>query len=465
MTHDGALLAGSADEKLMQVLVEIPDLDPLSLLDLRPDGVFSCPDGRAWLAWHERDLSVIGWGQANSVDCDGTTSIAALRQACSQTIEQVELATALPLPLLFGGLCFDRQPAKRERNAGSCWRLWPMARFCLPEMVVIRYHELTAILLHRPKSEPVDAALQRVRSLRAQVLAYVAAKPTRTKARQPSTRVGRSEEQPASFRARVAAAQRNCAANHAALDKVVLAREVSFSAADGAVFDPTATLLSLEKRFPRCTLFSMRNLADDSTFLGATPESLVRLDGRRVRTAALAGTRPRAQAASLLQSEKDRHEQGLVTEMLRQALRPLLGDSLQVGETELRELENVAHLQTEIHGSLRKPGHILELVEKLHPTPAVGGWPTVDALEHLTRTEHLDRGWYAAPVGWIDPLGGGHMAVALRSALVTAARAHAFVGAGITADSDPRAEWDETERKLEAIAGSLHLEPQKDEFP
>jgi len=98
---------------------------------------------------------------------------------------------------------------------------------------------------------------------------------------------------------------------------------------------------------------------------------------------------------------------------------------------------------------------VLELVEALHPTPAVGGLPPDRALETIRETEPFDRGWYAAPVGWIDAAGNGTFAVGLRSAVATRRRATLFAGVGIVGDSDPDAEWDEVELKFRPILDEL----------
>jgi salicylate biosynthesis isochorismate synthase len=87
----------------------------------------------------------------------------------------------------------------------------------------------------------------------------------------------------------------------------------------------------------------------------------------------------------------------------------------------------------------------------LHPTPAVGGEPWPDAATPLTELEQLDRGWYAAPVGWMDSTEDGEFCVALRSALLRDRDAHLFAGVGVVAGSDPEAELAETEVKLQAM--------------
>jgi salicylate biosynthesis isochorismate synthase len=104
---------------------------------------------------------------------------------------------------------------------------------------------------------------------------------------------------------------------------------------------------------------------------------------------------------------------------------------------------------------LLRPGHsILDLVERLHPTPAVGGSPRHASLEFIREKENLDRGWYAGPIGWVGQ-NGGEFAVALRSALITDSRATLFAGCGIVADSDPDLELAESRLKLQPMQAAI----------
>ncbi len=98
---------------------------------------------------------------------------------------------------------------------------------------------------------------------------------------------------------------------------------------------------------------------------------------------------------------------------------------------------------------------LLALVEALHPTPAVGGLDRQAAIRWIRRHESLHRGWYAAPVGWLDSEGDGEFAVALRSALVCGEQAWAFAGCGLVAGSEPELEYRETCVKLKTMLDAL----------
>ncbi|HXG40235.1 MAG TPA: isochorismate synthase, partial [Candidatus Limnocylindrales bacterium] len=243
------------------------------------------------------------------------------------------------------------------------------------------------------------------------------------------------------------------------IDKVVLARRLDLEA--DRPIDVAAALRRLAHGAPESTVFAVSRAG--RTFLGATPERLVRLERGEVRTVALAGSIGRgataaeddALARALLASEKDREEHAVVVAMLREALEPLTAALVVEPRPSVVRLRHVQHLATGLRGVLREPLGVLDLVARLHPTPAVGGWPRELALELLAEEERIDRGWYAGPLGWVDRSGDGELVVAIRSAVVEGRRASLFAGCGIVADSDPELEWAESEMKLRAVASAL----------
>ncbi|MDW8214428.1 MAG: isochorismate synthase, partial [Roseiflexaceae bacterium] len=162
-------------------------------------------------------------------------------------------------------------------------------------------------------------------------------------------------------------------------------------------------------------------------------------------------------AAVLLDSAKDRHEHQIVVDEVRKRLAPLTS-RLDVGATGVMRLSNIQHLHTPISGLLRKPCGVLPVVATLHPTPALGGEPREAAMRLIAELEPAPRGWYAAPVGWIDRRLDGQFGVAIRSAVVQATRAWLYAGAGIVAGSDPQREWDETNLKFRPMLEGLGVQ-------
>ncbi|MFP6656237.1 MAG: isochorismate synthase, partial [Myxococcota bacterium] len=253
--------------------------------------------------------------------------------------------------------------------------------------------------------------------------------------------------------------------------KIVLAR--SLSVEHDADIEVPSFLERLRSQYPSCTLVAIGRGKD--TFLAATPETLVRVEGDEVESAALAGSAPRGRhpeedevlGQALLDSEKENQEHAHVVAQIRGVVEGFCHEFEISAKPTLRKLVGIQHLETRLRGRLRsrpdgqKAVDVLELVEALHPTPAVGGVPAANAAAWLRRFEGLDRGWYAAPVGWLDREGGGDFCVALRSALIRnglgpsgesgASRALLFAGAGIVSGSDPRQELMETRIKLRAL--------------
>ena len=203
--------------------------------------------------------------------------------------------------------------------------------------------------------------------------------------------------------------------------------------------------------------FRRRTAIGDVTFLGATPERLVSKRADALETEALAGTMEAGaeHAAELLESGKNRHEQQLVTDSIVRRLRPLCTHLEVADRPTVRELRDMLHLHTPIRGTLASSQHVLDLVKALHPTPAVGGVPTPEAMAWIAHHETHPRGWYAAPIGWLDARGDGEFYVALRSCLVAGGEAFLYAGAGIVGDSDPLAELRETELKTHALRKAL----------
>jgi menaquinone-specific isochorismate synthase len=240
------------------------------------------------------------------------------------------------------------------------------------------------------------------------------------------------------------------------LAKVVLAREVLVEA--NRPFVPADILRRLHALYPSCMLFA----ADG--FLGASPELLVGRRGRQVRSQPLAGTvarsgDPRADdrlTAAMMTSAKERREHRLVVDEVAAGLRPVC-EWLDVPDSpSIVPLRNVSHLGTPIAGRLTAPPPTaLELVARLHPTPAVAGSPTRTAASYLKAVEGFDRGHYGGPVGWMDANGDGDWAVGIRCAEVAANTARLFAGVGVVADSDPDAELAETQLKLQALLAAL----------
>jgi menaquinone-specific isochorismate synthase len=242
---------------------------------------------------------------------------------------------------------------------------------------------------------------------------------------------------------------------HGEAEKVVLARDrVVYS---HEPFEATALLRRLRASFPSCFTFHVAGL------IGASPELLIRREGAQITSLVLAGTARRGRDATedsslgdaLLRSAKDLAEHRPAVTDVRGVLDALVTQLDVDDHPTLLRLANVQHLATRMSGRLHTPVHALHVAGLLHPTAAVGGTPRDVALAMIAELETIDRGRYAGPVGWVDAAGDGELAIALRCAQLTGARARLFAGAGIVADSLPENELEETRLKLRAMQSAF----------
>ncbi len=239
------------------------------------------------------------------------------------------------------------------------------------------------------------------------------------------------------------------------LEKIVLAREVQVHAP--AAHDAAAVFGVLRDGFPSCFCFCAGR--GDAAFVAASPELLIRREGMRASTLALAGSARRSADPSvddhlgeqLLRSDKDRAEQAIVARRIERALRAHSVWVAAAEEPVIVKMANIQHLATPIRAQLARPVGAVRLAGVLHPTPAVGGEPFAVAAPLIPALEGLDRGWYAGPVGWTDTNEDGEFCVALRCALLRGPLARCYAGVGVVRDSDPAAELAETDVKLGAL--------------
>jgi menaquinone-specific isochorismate synthase len=243
------------------------------------------------------------------------------------------------------------------------------------------------------------------------------------------------------------------------LDKVVLSLQVVATSA--APFDQRAVLGRLAAEYPQCYSFAF------DAFVGASPELLVRREGRALRSQPLAGSSRRGATpeedaglgAALLASHKDRWEHDLAVVTVVEALHPLCRTLRIDPEPSLLRLANVQHLATEVVGELSGDPvpDALSIAGAVHPTAAVCGTPSRRALALIRELEGPNRGRYAGPVGWVGANGDGEWAIALRCAELSGTAARLFAGCGIVAQSDPMAELEEARLKLRPVRSALGI--------
>jgi isochorismate synthase len=453
----GALDPPFAEGEIRVITLPAPVAEPAWLLslDAGEPAVFWAGTEGPWLA---------GLGAATVVRGSGpnrAAQVAIGAEALWRRLRPMAHPEAPAMePRLMGGLSFlAAAPAGR-------WQPFGQATFLLPRILYARDQHGGRLAVAVTGNEIRDHGPEPVLERAARALDHMASPcagdlPRRSRRSGRGLPAGPSGTGPPTgpddletWRRAVASIQQRIAAGRA--EKIVAARtrEVTFRHAP----DPVAVLLRLDPESAQVR-FAFR--FGGATFLGATPERLASVRGLEVRTEALAGSVPAGNGAeaALRSSPKERSEHEFVVRAIADALTPLCSRLDYSAVPGVRRLRHVLHLETPFVGHLARPVSALDLVERLHPTPAVGGSPVAEALDWIAREEGLDRGWYAAPVGWFDAHGNGDFAVALRSALLTGHRVVAYAGAGIVAASDAAAELAETEVKLRTMLDALGVRP------
>ena len=432
---------------------EVSARDALELFASRAE-----PDG---FYWEQPTLGVqiATGGVAHRIEVEGADRFERVAQQVRGLLGDLRLPRDDPEqprePLLFGGFAFADAPHEHETR--RVWHGFPAGRLLLPRWSFVRRGKRASLRCARGIA-PGEAAPAVAEAMESEF----------AKLSSRSACGGRADRSGHSFRAEADAAHEDFRARVAAaleaiaqgeFEKVVLARSVRLERPGG--FAAAGVLANLRARHPDCTSFAVAQA--DAAFVGATPELLLELQQDRVRASALAGSAARGRSpeedarlgVELLESKKEQSEHAVVVRALREALTPLCREIAQREAPGLKRLAGIQHLHTPFEGRLREQRHLLELLPRLHPTPAVGGAPRRSALAWLSRNEGLERGWYAGPIGFVDAAGGGELRVALRCALLREDTAHLFAGGGIVGGSEPQTELRETQLKLAAMLGSL----------
>lgn len=341
----------------------------------------------------------------------------------------------------FGGMSFD--PLKETTEL---WEKFKPSQFYIPELMLIEYeekHYLTWNIL----AEKTDDVEKLADDFQAISRLYLTDEQLITQGLVIEKEI---EIDPVKWKKSVVKATEEITAEKA--EKIVLAREVRLQFNESV--NIATVLQKLMHTQQNSYIFAFESEGD--CFISATPERLVKVENNKLLSTCLAGTAPRGKTKAedkkigheLLSDEKNRHEHEFVVKMIKQAILKSCIDVEIPKEPVLYPLKNLQHLYTPVTATLKAGYTIFDVVAELHPTPALGGTPTVESLAFIREEELLDRGWYGAPVGWVDSNNNGEFAVAIRSALIQDNEASLFAGCGVVADSNPDMEYEETKVKL-----------------
>ncbi|MCK3839235.1 MULTISPECIES: isochorismate synthase [Pseudomonas] len=418
-----------------------PTLAPLVVYKAHRQGFFWCA--------HSPDLSLFGLGCTWQIEASGPQRMAEVDRQWFALCADALVDGPHP-PLLLGGMRFDEQQPCASHWAPFADASFHLAHWLLSEDTHGRWLRCQRVV--EPGSDPaalVQASLAALEQL-LNPATHVAPTP------HVLERVALPRDQ---WQVKVETALHAIAQGD--LSKVVLARHIDHHL--DAALDTGAVMGRLHARRNASHLFAIHR--GEHCFMGATPERLLSCEAGRLTTHALAGSTRRGFKPNedqvlgerLLADPKEQHEHQLVVQTITQALGDKVSDLYAAPHPGLLKLATVQHLSTPITARLNAGKRLLDGIQALHPTPAVGGLPRAPALDFIREHEGFDRGWYAAPVGWLDAEGNGDFLVALRSALITPRHCHAFAGCGVVEGSLPANEYEETQIKLASMQQALQL--------
>lgn len=255
------------------------------------------------------------------------------------------------------------------------------------------------------------------------------------------------------------------------MKKVVLSRKQNLSTDKST----EELLLQLLQEYPDAFVYCWYH-PKIGLWVGATPETLVSIDNRQLKTMSLAGTQSYVNSEDVQWGAKEVEEQEMVTQTIVSHLEPLL-TTLRISEVQTYQAGSLLHLKTDISGAVDLTAvSVKNIVEALHPTPAVCGLPKAQAKAFILENEGYDREYYTGFLGELNIKAAKtrarnrrnvenlaytsitkntHLFVNLRCMQLRENTAYVYVGGGVTAASDPNAEWQETVNKLATMGKVL----------
>lgn len=359
-------------------------------------------------------------------------------------------------PILFGGFTFDPQ-----NEVTGEWTDFPEAYFALATYQLVIRDDKAFVSIHLiSKNEQAESQFEALRKERDHLIHAAQVKEVKTYSKPEITSYFEPYKEPylASIDQVTALIKQKKA------DKVVIARSLALQFKE-QVSSPQVLSQIIHEQ-PESYLFGLER--QELLFFGASPERLVKVEKGRAFSSCVAGSIKRGKTAeedeaygqSLLNDSKNGGEHQYVVDMIAETFRKNCVEMKIPDSPRLLKIRDIQHLYTPVEGQLNSEATILQLTKSLHPTPALGGVPRKEAMAAIRKYEPMNRGLYAAPIGWVDADGNGEFAVAIRSAALLKDKAYLYAGGGIVADSEPQSEYEETLVKfrpmLRALGGQLH---------
>ena len=443
--------------KAQTFYIETIEVSRLSALAFFAAGESKYKGKRFFWQNREKTLTLVGLGHAyiieNNEDHNRFDLVENEWKALTKNI--VKEASELQ-PILFGGFTFDPKNDKSGEWAG-----FPQSYFAVATYQLVIRHDKAYVSIHLvTENEDSLEEFDCLRAERDHLIHAAQVRELKTYAKPVMTKYDEvnKEQYLQSIDTVTSLIKDNWA------QKVVIARSLEMQFANNVSSPQVLSQVMNEQ--PESYLFGLER--DHLLFFGASPERLVKVENGYAYSSCVAGSIKRGNTAeedkklgeSLLHDQKNLGEHRYVVEMIGETFAKNCTQYKVPKHPKLLKIRDIQHLYTPVEGKLSKGATILQLVKHLHPTPALGGVPRMKALAMIRQYESMNRGLYAAPIGWVDAEGNGEFAVAIRSAALIDNRAYLYAGGGIVADSEPISEYEETLVKfrpmLRALGGQLN---------
>jgi menaquinone-specific isochorismate synthase len=393
-------------------------------------------DMLAWLSLQTDDVKIYGANQSDTVSIAGIGQAACLTDIRIGNFKNIFkqmrhlLSPKYPYLQWYGGFCFD------EKHLDDEWEEFGAYRFVIPRFELAAQSGKMIFCCNLVGRENIKSILRQLAGIDVNV-------PSESHVRKSSlnTTILRRSDQPDQ---KLWDKDVEHILADKSVEKVVLARKTALHFKQAP--DPWVMLRQLKAVTPNSYHFAFQ--FKKTVFLGASPERLYRRNQRLVESEALAGTMPKSTDPKLLQdSDKNNHEHMFVVDAINASFKELCVNFTQDKAPSVLTLPNGHHLITKFQGQLKNSVNDEDILQFLHPTPALGGTPRKEAVVIIRKLEGFSRGWYGAPIGYVG-LDWAEFVVGIRSGLVRGKNLSIFAGAGIVQGSEAAGEWAEVENKI-----------------
>lgn len=447
---------GTVNSKL-SFYIETIEVNRLSALAFFAAGEKQYKGQRFFWQNREKTFTLVGLGHAYVIENNANNNrFDLVEEEWKELTKNIVKEESEPQPILFGGFTFDPKDDKKD-----IWGDFPQSFFAVAtfQLVIRNDNAYVSIHLVTDKEDSLEE-FEALRQERDHLIHAAQVKEVKMYEKPAMTNYLElyKEDYLKSINAVTSLIKQNKA------EKVVIARALEMAFNDTLTSPQVLSHVINEQ--PESYLFGLEH--DNLLFFGASPERLVKVEDGNAFSSCVAGSIKRGKTSeedkmlgqSLLNDAKNLGEHRYVVEMIAETFAKNCIDYKVPKNPKLLKIRDIQHLYTPVEGKLTQDATILQLVKHLHPTPALGGVPRKEALAVIRKFESMNRGLYAAPLGWIDAEGNGEFAVAIRSAALIDNKAFLYAGGGIVADSEPTSEYDETLVKfrpmLRALGGQLN---------